>query len=154
MSVGAVELCWGLARKLGGGGARTLNHAVARHTMNQVRRDPAALTNTLGRAQSVLVVCHGNIIRSPFAARLLQQQLRAARALSISSAGLEAIPGRPPHETALHLASTRGVDLTGHRARRLEPEAVAQSDVIFVMDVPQLVLYESVFLRPAPGHFS
>jgi protein-tyrosine-phosphatase len=145
MSVGAVELCWGLARRLGDGGARRFTRAVARHTMNQVRRNPAVLTQALRDARKLLIVCHGNIIRSPFAARLLQQKLGAAGRISISSAGLEAVPGRPPDETALHLASTRGVDLTSHTARRLALETVTESDVIFVMDVPQLVLLRRRF---------
>jgi protein-tyrosine-phosphatase len=120
-------------------------HVVARRAMSQVRRDPEILTRTLRRAHSLLIVCHGNIIRSAYAAHLLRQKLGATRCLSVSSAGLEAVPGRPAHETALRVANTRGIDLTGHRARRLVSEVVAESDVILVMDVPQLVVLRKRF---------
>ena len=137
--VGVLSLGWGFTRRVADYLAHTLACAAARRQMNGIRRDPSRLTNVLRRAKSALIVCQGNIIRSPFAARLLQRELGATAAISISSAGLEAIPGRPPHATALHMASTWRVDLAGHSARPVAPEAVADSDVIFVMDIPQLV---------------
>jgi protein-tyrosine-phosphatase len=99
----------------------------------------------LRSAKSLLIVCHGNIIRSPFAARLAAQALGEQRAISISSAGLEALSGRSPHPTALLTATRRSVDLSGHTASRLSSERVAASDLIFVMDIPQLVTIRKRF---------
>ena len=59
--------------------------------------------------------------------------------MSIASAGLEAMPGRPPHPTALRQAAERSIDLSSHAASPLERDVVAASDVIFVMDIPQLL---------------
>jgi len=144
-TVGPLDLCWGLARRVVDFGVRRLTYAVARRRMRQIRRDPAALMTRLRHARSVLVVCHGNIIRSPFAAQWLRQHLGAAAPVSVWSAGLEAVPGRPPHPLALQLASRRGVDLADHTARRITPAAVAESDIILVMDVPQLVTLRKRF---------
>jgi protein-tyrosine-phosphatase len=113
--------------------------------MTTIRRKPGALVTTLRSAARVLIVCHGNIIRSPFAAALVARYVANGGAVSISSAGLAAVPGKPPHPTALQLAAARGVDLSAHAASRLDANVVAESDAIFVMDVPQLLLMRQRF---------
>ena len=143
--VGALDLCLGFSRRLLEYGARSLRHAVERRQVNRIRRSPAALVSALKAGKNILVVCHGNIIRSPFAAFLLAQSLGERAAVSIASAGLEAMPGRPPHPTALRMAAARCLDLSSHAASRVEREAVAKSDVIFVMDIPQLLVVRQRF---------
>jgi protein-tyrosine phosphatase len=107
--------------------------------MKRVRRNPAALRTILESTTSVLIVCYGNIIRSPFAAHLVRQALGDRSGVSIQSAGLGASAGRPAHHKALDHAAALRVDLSGHAASPVAAERVAASDVIFVMDVPQLV---------------
>jgi protein-tyrosine-phosphatase len=107
--------------------------------MMKIRRNPAALDATVRSARSVLVVCHGNIIRSAFAERLLRRALGSHSHPAISSAGLYAIPGNPAHENALLAAMPRSIDLRGHAASPLTRERVAASDLILVMDVWQVV---------------
>jgi glycosyltransferase involved in cell wall biosynthesis/protein-tyrosine-phosphatase len=121
-------------------GRRKLDHLVTRWRMTRLRCNPERVRNALRSAKSLLFVCHGNIIRSAFAARLIAQGLDGGRpAVAICSGGLEAVPGRPAHPTAVRTAAARRVDLSGHAAAPVTPEAVANADVIFVMDVPQLV---------------
>lgn len=84
-----------------------------------------------GSVQRVLVICHGNICRSPFAARLLAS--RAPR-LEVRSAGLEAIEGRPVEAAALRIAPAFGVDLAGHAAHRVAASDVDWSDLILGME--------------------
>jgi glycosyltransferase involved in cell wall biosynthesis/protein-tyrosine-phosphatase len=110
-----------------------------RWRMNQIRRRPDQLAATLATAKGILVACHGNIIRSPFAARLMSRCLSTRPGVRIASAGLGAVAGNPPHPTALQLAATRAVDLTDHTASPVETKIVAASDVIFVMDIRQLI---------------
>jgi len=110
-----------------------------RSRMMKIRRNPAALDATVRSARSVLVVCHGNIIRSAFAERLLRRALGSHSHPAISSAGLYAIPGNPAHENALLAAMPRSIDLRGHAASPLTRERVAASDLILVMDVWQVV---------------
>jgi protein-tyrosine-phosphatase len=109
-----------------------------RRRMLRIRRTPSALMTSLRSARRILVVCHGNIIRSPFTARLLVQALGAERQVTISSAGLEATPGTPPPPAAVLTAARFQVDVSDHVAARVTGEDVAASDVIFVMDVDQL----------------
>jgi len=107
--------------------------------MKRIRRDPAALISLLRSATTILIVCHGNIIRSPFAARRMAQMLAARRRLAVISGGLEATPGRPAEVEAIVAASRLGVDLRDHTAAAVTAGMVARADVIFAMDVLHLV---------------
>jgi L-malate glycosyltransferase len=124
---------------------RRVHYAIERRRVSGMRQNPAALTARLQSARRILVVCHGNIIRSPFAARLIAQAIGDRRSLSIVSAGLEAEAGRPPHPSAVLAAAPLRVDLSDHTASRVAPETVAGADAIFVMDVPQLIVMRRRF---------
>ena len=110
-----LTLCRELARGFLAYGWRRISYPIAaaaeRRRMNRIRRNPARLTAALRSAQRILFVCHGNIIRSPFAARLVAQAVATRARVSISSAGLEAVSGKPPHPTALQIATALSVDL-------------------------------------------
>ncbi len=84
--------------------------------------------------KTVLVVCIGNICRSPMAQGLLKQTLPDA---NIISAGLGALSGRPADAHAIDVMNEIGVDITGHRARQLSRTMVMRADLIFVMDNAQ-----------------
>jgi protein-tyrosine-phosphatase len=129
---------------------RKLAYAIERWRAGRMRQTPASVAAALRSASRVLIVCHGNIIRSPFAASLLARALAGSPAVSVASAGLEAERGRPSHPFAVQTAASRGIDLSGHAAAPLTLEAVTRSDVIFVMDVPQLVALKRRF--PAARH--
>lgn len=110
----------------------------ARRRIESGRRDPTSLREALRSARQVLVVCHGNIIRSPFAQRLLAQKLDDGCPVRIVSRGLGARPGTPPPTPATVAAAGFQVDLTTHVALPVSVGDVAASDVIFVMEVAQL----------------
>ena len=121
-------------------GATKLRDAVSlleRRRLDRIRRDPSMLVAALRSAEMILIVCHGNIIRSPFTARLLAQALQGKRRVSISSGGLAATPGTPPPPAAVLVGAKLDVDLRDHAASTVTSRAVATSDVIFVMDIPQ-----------------
>jgi len=84
--------------------------------------------------QRVLVVCVGNVCRSPIAQALLREQLCNA---SIDSAGIEAPVGQPADPTAVALMRERGFDIEGHRACQLMSSQCRQADLILVMDRAQ-----------------
>jgi protein-tyrosine phosphatase len=84
--------------------------------------------------ERVLVVCVGNICRSPMAEGLLRARLAGHPGLSVGSAGLAALVGAPADPTAQELLRARGIDLAGHRARQLTPEMVAAHDLVLVME--------------------
>lgn len=91
----------------------------------------------MAAARSVLVVCHGNIIRSPMAAELLRKHLARPglqKTVSVSSAGLIASPEQHADYRARIVAGEFGVSLDDHRPRQLTAELIEQADVILVMD--------------------
>jgi L-malate glycosyltransferase len=124
---------------------RRLERALERRRVDAARRDPSAIVAALATARNVLVVCHGNIIRSPFAARLIAQAVGKEIPVVVRSAGLEAVPGRGSHPFAIRTAQPLRVDLTKHAAARVTAESAAAADVIFVMDVDQLCVMRSRF---------
>ena len=65
---------------------------------------------------------------------LLRDALRGPEDISVKSAGLGALVGHPASEFAIELMSERGVDITSHRARQIEPEMVKNADLILVME--------------------
>ncbi len=83
----------------------------------------------------VLLVCTGNICRSPLAEALLVRTLkeRGIEGVSVTSAGTGAWDGAPASEGAYLVGLERGLDLSGHRARLLTRELVEQSDLILTM---------------------
>lgn len=83
------------------------------------------------RFDSILVVCVGNICRSPTAERLLKQALPHK---IISSAGVSALAGHAADEMATVVASQNGLSLEGHIARQLTRELCQQHDLILVME--------------------
>lgn len=85
--------------------------------------------------RTILVVCHGNICRSPFAAGVLARALGPRRTL-VASAGFVG-PGRgtPPH--GITAAARRDIDLSPHRSQLLTPVLVAAAHLVVVMDVQQ-----------------
>ncbi|WP_420991445.1 low molecular weight protein-tyrosine-phosphatase [Cupriavidus sp. 30B13] len=84
--------------------------------------------------KTVLVVCIGNICRSPMAEGLLKQDLPD---INVVSAGLAALTGQPAEPYAVELMRDRGVDITGHRAQQLSRSMATSADLILVMDNTQ-----------------
>ncbi|HXI66280.1 MAG TPA: low molecular weight protein arginine phosphatase [Gemmatimonadales bacterium] len=91
--------------------------------------------NEDANTKRILLVCTGNICRSPLAAALLERALgeRAAEGITVSSAGTGAWDGAPVSEGAYLVGLERGLDLSGHRARLLTRELVEGADLILTM---------------------
>lgn len=83
----------------------------------------------------VLLVCTGNICRSPLAEALMRRELqsRGSDGDEVLSAGTGAWEGAPASEGAYLVALEHGLDLSNHRARLLTKEVVKSADVIFTM---------------------
>jgi protein-tyrosine phosphatase len=82
----------------------------------------------------ILVLCEGNLCRSPFAEELLRSRLVSSR-IQVESAGLRAASGSPSPPLAVAAAAERGISLKGHRSRPLTAAMVDGADWILVMDL-------------------
>ncbi|QMT41470.1 protein tyrosine phosphatase [Neisseria shayeganii] len=82
--------------------------------------------------QNILVVCVGNICRSPTGERLLQGYLKHKQ--QVSSAGVGALIGSAADAQAEAVAARHGVSLAGHCARQLTAELCDANDLILVME--------------------
>jgi len=79
----------------------------------------------------VLVVCTGNLYRSPLAECLLRHRLgETGQEIRLSSAGTRAVPGTPMAAAAEHFLLTRGADPTGTGSHRLTRKLVERSDLV------------------------
>ena len=89
----------------------------------------------MGDVARVLIVCTGNICRSPFIERLLQHQLDEGRqgtdrAILVHSAGTGALTGSAMDEWAAARLVALGGDPVGFRARDLTADLIAGSDLV------------------------
>lgn len=83
----------------------------------------------------LLFVCTGNTCRSALAEGIARREAIARGLIDfdVTSAGTSAWNGAPASDGSLLVGLEHGVDLSGHRARQLSREIVAESDVILVM---------------------
>lgn len=81
----------------------------------------------------ILIVCMGNICRSPAAEYLFRERM-GSRGIEPCSAGLMAVVGNPMDATVLQLLSESGVDGTPHRAHQLTSSMLLQADLVLGME--------------------
>ena len=96
------------------------------------------------RIGKVLVVCVGNICRSPMAEAMLQHELKDKTDVSVTSAGLGSLAGHGASKHAVALMEERGLDISGHKARQLTPDMISDSDLILVMEAGHRRAIDSV----------
>ena len=80
---------------------------------------------------SILVVCTGNICRSPAGEILLQGYL--GDLARVTSAGTHAMVGQAPTAPMLDLLAADGFDGSGHRASQLTAARIEEADLIIAM---------------------
>lgn len=115
---------------------------VAFEPLPRVRRGRCAASD-LRLGLRVLVVCSGNICRSPLAAALLESELAAAWGVApadlqelgwiLASAGTFGLPGAPASEHSREVARELGLDLERHVSRHLDELAGRPWDRVLVM---------------------
>lgn len=82
----------------------------------------------------ILMVCLGNICRSPLAEGILKEKVKEL-AVEVDSAGTGAWhSGELPDQRSIAIAAEHGIDLTNQRARIFIPEDLDLFDAIYVMD--------------------
>ncbi|MGK0270232.1 MAG: protein-tyrosine phosphatase [Cocleimonas sp.] len=80
---------------------------------------------------NILVVCVGNICRSPSGEYLLKALLPNK---TVASAGVGALVGKPADKLACQVAEEHNVSLAGHKGRQLTAAMCRDFDLILVME--------------------
>jgi len=84
----------------------------------------------------ILMVCLGNICRSPLAEGILRHKItqRGLNWHTDSAGTADWHEGVPPHELSCKVASQNGFDISDQRSRPLKLEDFDRFDYLFVMD--------------------
>ena len=83
---------------------------------------------------NILVVCVGNICRSPMAEALLKQRYPHK---NIDSAGVGALVGHSADPAALEIMAGQEIDITNHVAKQIDEGLAKKADLIFTMSDSQ-----------------
>lgn len=85
--------------------------------------------------RSILVVCKGNICRSPLAEAYLRYLVeKHGLPTTVQSAGLETSFGKPAHHFAQTVGAEGGLVMGKHATQPLHKDQVEQADMILVME--------------------
>jgi len=101
-----------------------------------LRRESIERLRAIAKSRShlnILVLCHGNICRSPFVAICLRERLPLDRFSIRSSGFIPRISRQSPREYA-RLAKQQGVDLSEHRSALVNEEDLSWADLVVIMD--------------------
>lgn len=81
----------------------------------------------------IIVLCTGNICRSPMGEALLRERL-IGRDFVVASAGTGALAGASADEFAQQVMRQHGIDIASHRARQATLKLLSDADLILTMD--------------------
>jgi len=103
----------------------------------------------------ILVVCTGNICRSPMAEGLLKHALAGQpeplKSLKVISAGVAARPGEPISENSITALKKAGIDIRGQQSRALTQELLDEALVVIGMTESHRTISQ-MQARPVPKH--
>lgn len=103
-------------------------------TSSRAPNDPAG-----DRPLRILLVCTGNICRSPMAEAMVRAEAAVAGLdVHAASVGLRALTG-PADPQARRVMAVRGFDIGAHRARRFQPPDARAADLVLAMERTHVV---------------
>jgi protein-tyrosine phosphatase len=84
----------------------------------------------------ILMVCLGNICRSPLAEGILKHHVeKAGLNWTVESAGTSDFHiGEPPHVLSQKIANLNGIDISKQQCRQFDKDDIERYDKIYVMD--------------------
>ena len=95
-----------------------------------------SLDATLRPTVQILVVCSGNICRSPYAEAYLRHCLQeiSLEDTAVDSAGILGIVGSPASPETVEVAQESGLELNSHQSKGINFDRVDEADIILVME--------------------
>lgn len=84
----------------------------------------------------IMVVCTGNVCRSPMGELLLARYLEGT-SIRVSSAGTQGLPGHPIDPSSARLMASANIDSSGFRSRRLTKKMAQSADLILCFEKAQ-----------------
>lgn len=94
--------------------------------------------------QRILIVCKGNICRSPMAEIALREKLKGNDNVRVESAGLAAMVGYPIDPAAARVLAMRGLDASAHVARQIDIAQIRDAHLVLAMERRQLVALQGM----------
>jgi protein-tyrosine-phosphatase len=93
----------------------------------------------LGKTKKVLIVCTGNMCRSPMAEAILKEMLtkRGEVGLEVTSAGTDALMGGRATGLAVETMRDKGIDLTGFKSKPVDERLIRESELVLTMTLRQ-----------------
>lgn len=92
--------------------------------------------------ENVMMVCIGNVCRSPIAEAYLKHIQPESH---IFSSGLGALVGKPADPKSVVLMDAKGIDLYNHRAQQIDTTLVSRADLILTMEQRHVDAIQSKF---------
>lgn len=97
---------------------------------------------------SVLMVCTGNICRSPMAEGLLRAMLSEAGPITVGSAGTHALVDSGAAPLAVAVMADLGIDILRHRGKQLKASMVQDAGLVLAMEQ----FHVDILREMAPEH--
>lgn len=117
-------------------------------SISKYSNDPEHYANLLAvPINEILVICYGNIMRSPFAANLLKKKLQQLGIhVAINGAGFHQLENRPSPERCILEANKWDVDLKNHRSSWFSQSMIkSHGQLIIYFDVKHEYLLDSYY---------
>ena len=88
--------------------------------------------------KNILVLCTGNVCRSPTAEYLLRKSLEGVDCI-VQRAGMGAVVDSPAEPMAQKVALSHGLDISAHRSRQVTMDMLKWADLVLVMEKAQKI---------------